>query len=153
MILTALYTSNRVNIHFRFPHVDTSRDTECGMVALPPNVIGDAQTSTFAWDTLTSLVDVGGRMAGQDGERRGAQVMKAAFREAGLRSPAPDRWAEQAEGVGVGAGLPGARIPPRSGAKLPESAGMELWRPGDLHTRGALPPLFLRLCGAKPVIL
>jgi len=87
MILTALYTSNRVNIHFRFPHVDTSRDTECGMVALPPNVIGDAQTSTFAWDTLTSLVDVGGRMAGQDGERRGAQVMKAAFREAGLRSP------------------------------------------------------------------
>ncbi|QLG63997.1 M28 family peptidase [Halorarum salinum] len=54
---------------------------------LPDAVVGDAQTSAFAWDTLTDLVDVGNRMAGQEGERRGAEVVREAFAEAGLRDP------------------------------------------------------------------
>jgi Zn-dependent M28 family amino/carboxypeptidase len=72
------------------------------MVRLPPAVVGDAQTSTFAWDVLTDLVDVGNRMAGQDGEKRGAAVVRDAFEEAGLRDPhietfeIPGWWREDA---------------------------------------------------------
>ncbi|SHG72095.1 M28 family metallopeptidase [Halobaculum gomorrense] len=47
--------------------------------------VGDAQTSGFAWDVLTDLVDVGNRMAGQAGERRGAEVVRDAFERAGAR--------------------------------------------------------------------
>ncbi|WP_435124338.1 M28 family peptidase [Halobaculum sp. D14] len=54
---------------------------------LPSAVVGDAQTSGFAWRTLTELVDVGNRMAGQEGERRGATVVRDAFDDAGCRDP------------------------------------------------------------------
>ncbi|WP_049947902.1 M28 family metallopeptidase [Candidatus Halobonum tyrrellensis] len=54
---------------------------------LPDSVVGDAQTSGFAWATLTELVDVGSRMAGQEGERRGAEVVRDAFERAGLDDP------------------------------------------------------------------
>jgi len=53
--------------------------------ALPESVIGDAYTSSFGWETLTRLVDVGDRMAGQAGERRGAEVIREAFERAGVR--------------------------------------------------------------------
>ena len=72
------------------------------MVHLHPAVVGDAQTSAFAWDVLTDLVDVGNRMAGQDGEKRGARVVRDAFEEAGLRDPhieefeIPGWWREDA---------------------------------------------------------
>ncbi len=55
--------------------------------ALPESVIGDAYTSSFGWETLTRLVDVGDRMAGQAGERRGAEVVRDAFERAGVRDP------------------------------------------------------------------
>ena len=55
--------------------------------ALPTPVIGDAYTSTFGWETLTRLVDVGNRMAGQEGEARGAAVIREAYESAGLRDP------------------------------------------------------------------
>ncbi|WP_313694509.1 M28 family peptidase [Halorarum halobium] len=54
---------------------------------LPDAVVGDARTSGFAWDTLTDLVDVGNRMAGQEGERNGAMVVRDAFADAGLCDP------------------------------------------------------------------
>lgn len=57
------------------------------MTDLPEDVVGDARTSSFAWDLLTDLADVGNRMAGQDGERRGADLVREAFETAGLRDP------------------------------------------------------------------
>jgi len=57
------------------------------MTRLPNAVVGDAQTSTFAWDLLEDLVDVGNRMAGQTGERHGAERVVEAYEEAGLADP------------------------------------------------------------------
>ena len=57
------------------------------MVHLPDAVVGDAQTSLFAWNRLEELVDVGNRMAGQIGEEAGAEIIHEAFEDAGLRSP------------------------------------------------------------------
>ena len=54
------------------------------MVELPDEVVGDAQTSLFAWNRLEELVDVGNRMAGQAGEAEGAAVIRDAFADAGL---------------------------------------------------------------------
>ncbi|EMA37334.1 M28 family peptidase [Halobiforma nitratireducens] len=56
------------------------------MTTLPNEVIGDAQTSTFHWRVLEDLVDIGNRMAGQQGERRGAERVRDAFEEIGLRN-------------------------------------------------------------------
>ncbi|MFB6169671.1 MAG: M28 family peptidase [Haloarculaceae archaeon] len=56
------------------------------MTRLPDDVVGDAYTSAFGWDVLESLVDVGNRMAGQDGEHEGAAVVRDAFEAAGLRN-------------------------------------------------------------------
>jgi Zn-dependent M28 family amino/carboxypeptidase len=56
------------------------------MTLLPDDVIGDAYTSTHHWEVLEDLVDIGNRMAGQGGEREGAQVVKEAFEETGLRN-------------------------------------------------------------------
>jgi len=55
------------------------------MSELPTEVVGDAQTSDFGWDVLTDLVDVGNRMAGHDGEARGAEIVRDAFERARLR--------------------------------------------------------------------
>ena len=57
------------------------------MTALPPAVIGDAQTSTFGWELLTDLADIGSRMAGHEGEARGARRVRDAFATAGLADP------------------------------------------------------------------
>ncbi|ESS11923.1 MAG: putative aminopeptidase [uncultured archaeon A07HR60] len=57
------------------------------MSELPTAVVGEARTSDFAWEILTNLTDIGNRMAGQEGERRGAGVIRDAFAEAGLRDP------------------------------------------------------------------
>ena len=54
------------------------------MVRLPDAVVGDAYRSTFAWDTLVELVDVGNRMAGQAGEAEAAEILKRRLTEAGL---------------------------------------------------------------------
>ncbi len=54
------------------------------MARLPPAVVGDAYTSTVTWDLLADLVDVGNRMAGQDGEATAAALVADAFAEAGL---------------------------------------------------------------------
>ena len=40
------------------------------MTQLPAALIGDAHRNGIAWETLESLVDVGNRMAGQDGSAR-----------------------------------------------------------------------------------
>ncbi len=57
------------------------------MSQLPTAVVGEARTSDFAWEILTTLTDIGNRMAGQEGERRGAGVIRDAFTKAGLRDP------------------------------------------------------------------
>lgn len=56
------------------------------MTELPDRVVGDARTSGFAWDLLTDLTDIGNRMAGQAGERRGAERVVEAYEAAGLRN-------------------------------------------------------------------
>lgn len=56
------------------------------MARLPNHVIGAAQTSRAAWDVLSDLVDIGSRMAGQDGEAQGADVIGDTFRRHGLDS-------------------------------------------------------------------
>ncbi len=72
------------------------------MRKLHTSVVGDAQTSEFGWDVLTDLVDVGNRMAGQEGEAAGATVIRDAFERAGLHDPAieefdiPGWWREHA---------------------------------------------------------
>lgn len=62
------------------------------MTEVPEAVVGDAYTSTFAWETLESLVEVGNRMAGQEGEREGAAVVADAFETAGLREVETDEF-------------------------------------------------------------
>ena len=59
---------------------------------LPQAVVGDAYTSEFGWETLTALTDVGNRMAGQEGEARGAEVIRDAFESAGLREPTIEQF-------------------------------------------------------------
>jgi len=56
------------------------------MPRLPAAVIGDAYRNSIAWKTLESLVDVGNRMAGQDGEAVAADVVADAFETAGLQN-------------------------------------------------------------------
>ncbi|ESP87464.1 M28 family peptidase [Candidatus Halobonum tyrrellensis] len=55
------------------------------MTRLPNRVVGDAYTSEFHWTLLEDLVDIGNRMAGQAGEREGAERVAEAFEAAGLR--------------------------------------------------------------------
>ena len=62
------------------------------MSELPPAVIGDARTSSFAWGVLTDLADIGNRMAGQAGEKRGAERIAQAFETAGLDEVAIDEF-------------------------------------------------------------
>jgi len=47
--------------------------------------IGETFTSTAGWDHLEALVDVGNRMAGSEGERRGAELTRDALAAAGAR--------------------------------------------------------------------
>ncbi|MFB6187073.1 MAG: M28 family peptidase [Halobacteriaceae archaeon] len=56
------------------------------MVTLPNEIIGDAYTDKTAWKTLTDLVDVGNRMAGQEGERTGAEIIHDKFEANGLHA-------------------------------------------------------------------
>ncbi len=56
------------------------------MVELPERVVGEARTSDFGWELLTDLTDIGDRMAGSTGERRGAERVVGAYEEAGLRN-------------------------------------------------------------------
>jgi Zn-dependent M28 family amino/carboxypeptidase len=62
------------------------------MVTLPDRVVGDARTSDFGWRLLTDLTDIGNRMAGSVGERRGAERVVAAFEEVGLRNAGLDEF-------------------------------------------------------------
>ena len=62
------------------------------MTSLPDRVVGDARTSDFGWDLLTDLTDIGNRMAGSVGERRGAERVAAAFNKAGLRNAGLDEF-------------------------------------------------------------
>jgi Zn-dependent M28 family amino/carboxypeptidase len=47
--------------------------------------IGDAFTSDVGWDHLETLVDIGNRMAGSDGERRAAEATREALAAVGAR--------------------------------------------------------------------
>lgn len=62
------------------------------MSRLPDAVVGDAYASTFGWETLTELVDVGNRMAGQEGEVEGARIVADAFEAAGLHGVRIDEF-------------------------------------------------------------
>ncbi|MEM4780934.1 MAG: M28 family peptidase [Halalkalicoccus sp.] len=48
--------------------------------------IGETFTSTAGWDLLESLVDLEDRMAGTEGERRGAELTRDALADAGARN-------------------------------------------------------------------
>jgi aminopeptidase YwaD len=56
------------------------------MARLPNAAVGDAYTSTYAYDLLEDLVDIGNRMAGQEGETEGAQRVAESYRDVGLRN-------------------------------------------------------------------
>jgi Zn-dependent M28 family amino/carboxypeptidase len=56
-------------------------------MVLPTELVGEAQTSTAAWELLGDLVDVGNRMAGQAGEAEGAAILRRRFEEHGLVDP------------------------------------------------------------------
>jgi aminopeptidase YwaD len=56
------------------------------MARLTDSVIGDAYRNSIAWETLTSLVDIENRMAGQVGEEEGAETITATFEAIGLRN-------------------------------------------------------------------
>ena len=62
------------------------------MTELPDRVVGDARTSDFGWSLLTDLTDIGNRMAGSTGERRGAERVVEAFEAAGLRNAGLDEF-------------------------------------------------------------
>jgi len=62
------------------------------MTRLPDATVGDAYTSTFSWDLLADLVDVGNRMAGQAGEAEGVERVAEAYRDAGLRNVAIEEF-------------------------------------------------------------
>ena len=62
------------------------------MTELPDRVVGDARTSDFGWNLLTDLTDVGNRMAGSTGERRGAERVVEAFEAADLRNAGLDEF-------------------------------------------------------------
>jgi Zn-dependent M28 family amino/carboxypeptidase len=49
-------------------------------------------TSTVGWDHLESLVDIGNRMAGSDGEREAAEATRDALSERGARDAALDEF-------------------------------------------------------------
>ncbi|MDY6818344.1 MAG: M28 family metallopeptidase [Halobacteriales archaeon] len=52
---------------------------------LPPEVVGDAYTSDFSWNLLEELVEIENRMAGQEGEHAGAELLRDTFEELGFR--------------------------------------------------------------------
>lgn len=56
------------------------------MAQLPPAIIGDAYTSDYHWNVLEDLVDISNRMAGQEGERKGAERVLESFNETGLEN-------------------------------------------------------------------
>jgi Zn-dependent M28 family amino/carboxypeptidase len=49
--------------------------------------IGETFRSDVGWNHLETLVDIGNRMAGTDGERRGAEATRDAFETVGARNP------------------------------------------------------------------
>ncbi|MFC6940735.1 M28 family metallopeptidase [Salinirubellus sp. GCM10025818] len=55
------------------------------MSHLSNTVVGDGYRSTFAWDLLEELTEIGSRMAGQEGEAEGARVFVEGLERAGLR--------------------------------------------------------------------
>jgi Zn-dependent M28 family amino/carboxypeptidase len=66
--------------------------SDAAMTTLPPQLVGDAYTSTHHWDLLCDLVDVGNRMAGQEGEAEGARLVAQAFEGIGLRNVEIDEF-------------------------------------------------------------
>ncbi|NHN47376.1 M28 family peptidase [Halostella sp. JP-L12] len=54
--------------------------------------IGDTFTSDFGWGHLETLVDVGNRMAGSEGERRAAEATRDALERAGARDARLDEY-------------------------------------------------------------
>ena len=62
------------------------------MTRLPKAVIGDAYASRGAMAVLEDIVEVENRMAGQDGEHEGADVVAEAFEEAGLQEVSTEEF-------------------------------------------------------------
>jgi Zn-dependent M28 family amino/carboxypeptidase len=62
------------------------------MTWLPSETVGDAYTSTYHYDVLEDLVDIGNRMAGQEGEAEAAERVATAFRDIGLRNVAVEEF-------------------------------------------------------------
>lgn len=54
--------------------------------------VGETFTSTTGWDHLETLVDLGGRMAGSEGERLGAEATRDVLEEVGARNAHLDEF-------------------------------------------------------------
>jgi len=59
---------------------------------LPTDVIGDAYANSRVGEALERVVRVRNRMAGTEGEMRGARVMEHVFEELGLRDVAVEEF-------------------------------------------------------------
>ncbi|MDY6818343.1 MAG: M28 family peptidase [Halobacteriales archaeon] len=59
---------------------------------LPADVIGDGYTSNGSWELLEELVEIENRMAGQDGERAGAEAVAATFEGIGFQDVAIEEF-------------------------------------------------------------
>ncbi|MFB6295765.1 MAG: PA domain-containing protein, partial [Halobacteriales archaeon] len=57
--------------------------------------IGEMFTSDAGWEHLETLVDIGNRMAGTEGERRAAEATRDALSEVGARDPGIEEFAIQ----------------------------------------------------------
>ena len=55
------------------------------MTRLTDTIVGDAYRSDFHWQVLEDLVDLETRMAGQQGEKDGAELLEGYFEAVGLR--------------------------------------------------------------------
>ncbi|MFB6160200.1 MAG: M28 family peptidase [Haloferacaceae archaeon] len=75
------------------------------MTRIPEAVVGEAYANSRAWDVLADLVEVGDRMAGQEGEKRGARVVADTMsyaRDVRIEPFGVDGWWRGSSAVAVG---------------------------------------------------
>lgn len=111
--------------------------------------IGATFESDVGWNHLETLVDIGDRMAGSNGERRGAEATRAAFEDVGLRNVRLEGFDVQGWTRGAAAVRAGARA--HDAIALPRSPSAEAT--GELVDLGyGLPSDFERDLEGKVVL-
>lgn len=111
--------------------------------------IGATFESDVGWNHLETLVDIGDRMAGSNGERRGAEATRDAFEDVGLRNVRLEGFDVQGWTRGAAAVRAGARA--HDAIALPRSPSAEAT--GELVDLGyGLPSDFERDLEGKVVL-